>query len=158
MSIRGTYTVTVTDATTCAVTQSVNIEAIGTLTLQTAFTNSACGSATGTATVTSVSGGTAPYSYKWSNGATTPSVSGLAAGNYSVTVTDAIGCTATSGSIVVQGQGTIAMNVSSSPSTCAGATGLATVTSVSGGTAPYTYRWNNGATTQTISNVGVGSA
>lgn len=45
----------------------------------------------GSATVT-VSGGTGPYTYQWSNGNTTASVSGVAAGSYSVTVTDQTGC------------------------------------------------------------------
>ena len=102
-----------------------------------------------------ISGGTAPYSYRWSNNATTPSVSNLSAGNYTVTTTDASGCTATA-SFTIQGQGNINMAVSSSPTSCGSSTGMATVSSVSGGTAPYTYRWHNGATTQTISNVGIG--
>jgi gliding motility-associated-like protein len=152
----GTYTVTVTDGAGCSSSQSVNIQSVSSLNLQTAFTNSVCGGSTGTATVTSVVGGTAPYAYRWSNGATTPSVSGLAAGNYTVTVTDASGCSATSG-FVIQGQGNLSLTVSSSPSSCGGTTGMATVTSVSGGTAPFTYRWNNGGTTETITNIGAGS-
>lgn len=151
----GTYTVTVTDGAGCAQSQSVIIQATGSLVLQTAFTNSVCGGATGTATITSVSGGTAPYTYRWSNGATTPSVSGLAAGNYIATVTDATGCSATA-NFSIQAQGNLNIAVSSSPTTCGGSTGMATVTGVTGGTAPFTYAWNNGATTQTISNVGTG--
>lgn len=152
----GTYTVTVTDGGGCSASQTVNIQSVSSLTLQTAFTNSVCGGTTGTATVTSVAGGTAPYSYSWTNGATAPSVSNLAAGNYTVTVTDANGCTATAG-FVIQGQGNLSLVVSSSPSTCGGTTGMATVVSVSGGTAPFSYRWHNGATTQTITNIGVGT-
>ena len=151
----GTYTVTVTGGGGCTSSQSVNIQSIGNLALQTAFTNSVCGGATGTATVTSISGGTAPYIYRWSNGATTPSVSNLAAGNYTVTTTDAGGCTATA-NFTIQGQGNLNIVVSSSPTSCGSSTGMATVTGVSGGTAPYSYRWNNGATSQTISNIGVG--
>ncbi len=153
--IAGIYTVTVTDGGGCTSSQSVNIQSIGNLVLQTTFTNSVCGGATGTATVTSISGGTAPYSYLWSNGATTPSVSNLAAGNYTVTTKDASGCTATA-SFTIQGQGNLTMAVASSPTSCGGSTGMATVTSVSGGTAPYTYRWHTGATTQTLSNIGIG--
>ncbi len=152
----GTYTVTVTDGGGCTSSQSVNIQSIGNLVLQTAFTNSVCGGATGTATVTSISGGTAPYTYLWSNGATTPSVSNLAAGSYTVTIRDASGCTATA-SFTILGQGNITFDVSSSPTSCSGNTGTASVTNITGGTAPYTYRWNNGATTQTISNLMVGT-
>ena len=151
----GTYTVTVTDGAGCTSSQSVNIQSIGNVILQTAFTNSVCSGATGTATVTSVSGGSAPYAYRWSNGATTPGISNLAAGSYIVTVTDRNGCTATS-TFIIQGQGNLTVVVSATPSTCGGTTGSATVTNVTGGTAPFTYRWNNGATTQTITNIGVG--
>ncbi len=152
-----TYTVTVTDGAGCTSSQSVVIQSTcSSLTLQTAFTNSVCGGATGTATVTSVSGGVAPYTYRWSNGATTPSVSNLAAGDYTVTVTDAGGATGVAG-FVIQGQGNLTVMVASAPSTCSGRTGVASVTSVAGGTAPYTYLWNNGATTETLTNIGVGT-
>ncbi len=150
-----TYTVTVTDGGGCTSSQSVSIQSISNIIIQTAFTNSACIGATGTASVTSVAGGTAPYTYRWSNGATTPSVSSLAAGNYTVTVTSIGGCTATA-NFTIQGQSTITLTVASSPTSCGGTTGMASVSSVAGGTAPYTYSWNNGATSQTISNVGNG--
>ncbi len=151
----GTYTVTVTDAGDCTSSQSVTIQSISNIILQTTFANATCGGTNGTATISSISGGTAPYTYLWSNGATTPSVSNLAGGNYSVTATDASGCKATA-NVTIQGQGSVSITVSSSPTSCGANTGMATVSSVSGGTAPYVYRWNNGATTQTISNVGTG--
>jgi gliding motility-associated-like protein len=150
-----TYTVTVTDGAGCSQSQSVIIQSNGNLAVQTAFTNSVCGGATGTATVTSVSGGTAPYTYSWSNGATTPSVSNLAAGSYTVTVRDASGCS-TVANFTIQGQGNLNIAVSALPTSCGASTGTATVTGVSGGTAPYTYAWNTGATAQTISNVRAG--
>ncbi|MBL7818728.1 MAG: gliding motility-associated C-terminal domain-containing protein [Saprospiraceae bacterium] len=127
-------------------------EVVGSLALQMAATNSVCGGATGTASVTVIAGGTAPYSYRWSNGATTPSVSGLAVGNYTVTVTDAAGNTGTSG-VAITAPSNMTLSLASSPAACGSNTGMATVTGVTGGTAPYTYAWNNGGTTQTISNV-----
>ncbi len=92
------------------------------------------GENTGTASVL-VSSGTAPFSYSWSNGAAGSSASGLSAGDYSVTVTDANGCTASCS--VNVGQPSL-LEVSSSAGSIACYGGTTTVTvSASGGTPPY---------------------
>jgi len=102
----GDHTVVVTDSYGCFVTLNTtigqpNIIALGNVTA----TNETCaGDANGSLTV-NPSGGTAPYSYTWSNGGNTASIS-AAAGNYSVSVTDANGCAVANGSgtIVATGQ------------------------------------------------------
>lgn len=79
------------------------------------------------------------YSYLWSNGATATSVSGLAAGAYSVTVTDANGCTATGSATVTQpGPLSTATSAVSNVACYGGSTGVV-MTVPSGGTAGYTY-------------------
>ncbi|MFZ1783605.1 MAG: PKD-like domain-containing protein [Ferruginibacter sp.] len=91
----GTYTITVTDAASCS--QVTTATVISSPIVQSAITSPAsCGQANGTIDL-NVSGGNAPYTYLWSNSATTQDISGLAAGNYSVTITDASvpGCTST---------------------------------------------------------------
>jgi hypothetical protein len=91
----GTYEVTVTDANGCEITESITITQPEEILLSTATTDANCSdSDDGTATVTAT-GGTAPYSYLWSDGQTTQTAIGLAAGDYSVTVTDTNGCEAT---------------------------------------------------------------
>lgn len=105
---------------------------------------------TGSATAT-VTGGTAPYTYLWSNNATTASITNVAAGSYSVTIKDGAFCS-TNATVVVPTA--LAAITSSTPSS--GSNGSATAT-VTGGTAPYTYSWNNGATTATITGLAVGS-
>ncbi len=94
------------------------------------------------------SGGTPPYTYSWSTGATTSSINNLAPGTYSVTVTDGNNCTKTE-SVTLVANIPVA-NASKTDVTCSGnCNGSATAT-VSGGASPYTYSWSNGSTTATI--------
>lgn len=90
----GTYTVTVTDANGLTAVQSVTITQPAPLIVTTTATNTCLGQSTGSIQAT-VTGGCTNYTYLWSNGATTATASNLAAGAYTVTVTDGNGCTAT---------------------------------------------------------------
>ena len=103
----------------------------------------------------SATGGTAPYTYFWSNSQTTQTSSGLIAGTYSVTVTDANGCSDTTTVSITQ-PAPIIVTTSSTPSGCTVNNGTATATP-SGGTVPYTYLWNNAQTTQTATGLGAGT-
>jgi uncharacterized repeat protein (TIGR01451 family) len=95
--------------------------------------------------------GYAPYAYSWSNGATTESVSGLATGNYSVTVTDALGCPRTA-TATVENALTMTGNV-----ICSGAnTGTVSALLVNA-TAPVNYNWSNGQTGPNLSNLSAGT-
>jgi len=106
-----------------------------------------------------VTGGTPDYTYLWNNGAITEDLSDLVAGTYSVTITDAKGCTTTE-EVAIGEPGMLSCEITQdSPSSAHDANdGVATVTP-SGGTSPYTYLWDNDETTaQAISlNVGVHS-
>ncbi|MGB0429164.1 MAG: collagen-binding domain-containing protein [Bacteroidia bacterium] len=113
------------------------------------------GGADGSATVT-VSTGTAPYTYNWSSGATTATATNLLAGGYSVTVTDANGCTATE-SVLIAEPLELTATTSSIDATCATAADGSASISVSEGTSPYTYLWSNSATTATNSNIAPGT-
>jgi len=156
----GTYTVTVTDANGCTTVQSASVtQPSAALSMTTSMTQSvACfGQSTGSASAT-VAGGTTPYTYLWSNGANTSSISGVAAGIYSVTVTDANGCTSQGSVSVTQPSAALSSSITSSQQVnCFGGNNGSVNLSVNGGTGPYTYSWNNGASTQDISNLSAGT-
>jgi len=154
----GVYMVTVTDANGCESmgTATVNQPALA-LTLQTpAVTNVSCNGGTNGMVNITVSGGTAPYTYAWNNGAITEDLSNVAAGTYSVVVTDANGCTATTSATVTEPSVLTASAVATNVSCFGGNNGSVTLT-VSGGTAPYTYNWGGGVVTQNLSNVPAGA-
>ena len=152
----GTYNVTVTDANGCTATASVTVTQPTALSANAVSGNVSCNGGNDGAGTVNVSGGTAPYTYLWSNAATTASIAGVAAGTYNVTVTDANGCTATASVTVTQPTALSSNAVSTNVSCNSGNDGAATV-SVSGGTAPYTYLWNNAATTASIAGVAAGT-
>ena len=121
-------------------------------------TNVSCnGGANGTATAT-VTSGTAPYSYSWSNGASTASISGLVAGSYSLTVTDANGCSA-NGSADVNQLSTVTVSINNISQPTCNNSGLdgSLCANANGGSGAFTYAWSNGASTQCISGLGDGT-
>jgi|GEM_PF-709455 len=128
------------------------------ISLSTSSTPENCfGENNGTATV-NASGGWEGFTYLWSNGATTATATGLAPGNYSVTVTDAEGCTATANVNVTGPPSPLTASINGIVGlTCAGSNdGRASVTDVNGGWGTYTFLWSNGETTQTAFNLPAG--
>jgi gliding motility-associated-like protein len=99
-------------------------------------------------------GGTAPYSYLWSNLQSGPTVFGIGAGDWGVTVTDATGITATS-TITVGEPPLLETNIEPFGDICLGTDGEL-IANTMGGTPPYSFTWSSGQTTQTISNLAIG--
>ena len=141
-----TYCVTVTDQNGCAQNSCFTVNAAGAPQVNVlSFTNPTCnGAADGTINI-EVSGGTPNYSYAWSDpGApNSPNRTGLAAGQYSVTVTDANSITAVLGvPVSLTDPAPIVVGLNTTDLSCPGANdGTATAT-VQGGTMPYTYNWS----------------
>lgn len=134
----GPYTVTITDAKGCATTRTVTVPGFQ---INTSQTDLLCNGATnGRASATAIDG-IAPYSYAWSTGQTTPAITGLSAGSYTIAVTGADGCTLTRTVVIAQPAALTATATTTDAACAAAANGTATV-NVTGGTAPYTYRWN----------------
>ena len=138
----GTYTVTVFDANGCSASNSVIIGEPITLAVSTTISNAFCSQNNGFVTA-NVTGGTGSYSYAWSpTGGSSSTASSLYAGVYTVTVTDANGCTITISAIVNDQNGPSAFISNTTDVSCNGDNdGTATV-SVSSGTLPYTYAWS----------------
>lgn len=113
------------------------------------------GSANGSVTATAA-GGQPPYTYAWSNLATTASISGLAAGTYALTVTDALFAVAT-GSWTVTEPGAISLAGTPTGASCPTAADGSISLAVSGGTSPYGFLWSNGATLQSPAGLLPGS-
>lgn len=153
----GIYTVTIMDANGCTTSDSIDINLIGELTLGINKTDATCSDASDGSATVSVIEGTAPFQYEWSNGETQASINNVTPNTYTVTVTDANGCTGME-SVTIEAPSEIILTTSTTDATCDGATGTATV-QVTGGTSPYTYLWNdaNAQTTATATNLSTGS-
>ena len=158
----GTYTITIIDNNLCSttvnaiVTQPTELE----ITTVTANDVDCSGEATGAINI-DVVGGTAPYSYAWSNSTTNQNLTDVFAGSYSVTVTDANGCTVIGSETITEPANPISINISKiDANTAQGCTNGEATADVSGGTAPYTYQWSasaNNQITATATNLPVGS-
>ena len=144
----GTYTVTVLDANQCELIESFTVgNNAGTLEVSSSATsNENCGNNDGTIDIVSA-GGTSPYSYAWSNGATTEDVTGLAAGTYDVIINDNAGCTITEVFTVGNNVGTMSESAGVSSEICGNGGGTINLT-VIGGVTPYSYSWSNGSTNE----------
>ncbi len=150
------YTVIATDANGCIGQGYAYISSSTPINVTYSSSASQCTSATGAATLTPT-GGTAPYTYSWvSNPSVTgPAISNVSPGTYAFQVTDNVGCVRT-GSVFIAPISTINASVSQSSVLCPATTGTVTA-SVSGTNAPFTYQWNTGATTSSLSNTPLGS-
>jgi hypothetical protein len=154
-----TYNVTVTDANNCITTVSITISqpAAALAATVSAQTNVLCfGTASGAFTITAT-GGTPNYTFNRGAGLqTSGTFSGLNAGTYTVTISDANGCVTTQTATLSAPTSAIAAAMNTTNTTCAGNDGTA-IASPTGGVAPYTYRWSNNAITNSLSALGVGT-
>ncbi|MDB5272579.1 MAG: large protein [Chitinophagaceae bacterium] len=154
----GAYSVTITDANSCLQVFNFNVNQPTPIVITSSITNTSCnGGNNGSITLSSVSGGTGPYTFLWSTGAISQNVSGLTAGAYSVTVTDANGCPQVFNFNVAEPAPISIVSSTTNATTCGGNDGTITLTSIAGGTAPYTFLWNTGATAQNISGLVAGA-
>ena len=146
--VDGTYSLTVTDANGCTVTRLFDIAEPDALNLSIDAQNATCADLNDGGISATVSGGTAPYVYLWNNDVTTATMTGLAAGNYALTVTDANGCTITDNA-QIDAISDISVAITATGLTCHDSADGSIELTVSGGVGDYSYNWNDGATSAT---------
>ncbi|PSL30716.1 T9SS type A sorting domain-containing protein [Chitinophaga ginsengisoli] len=152
----GIYKVIITDANNIDKTSdSFLLVEPDLLQVQLATTPVTCASGQDGAVTTTVSGGTGPFRYEWTNGETTSNISNLTEGSYLVFVTDARGCEAQNNADVFIPNG-IVVNADITAPICAGSGDGAINAQISGGIPPYRYEWSNGATTNRIDQLKAG--
>ncbi|HYG52809.1 MAG TPA: gliding motility-associated C-terminal domain-containing protein, partial [Flavobacteriales bacterium] len=148
----GLQTVQITDALGCIAFNSFDLTEPAPFVDNTTVTDATCGLMNGSAT-SIVTGGTGALTLTWSNLQTGSTATGLAAGAYSVLVTDAAGCSDQFNVIVNNTTGPSPVVNVTNPTCFNNCSGSATVSAI-GGTAPYTYLWvTNGSTSTTVNNL-----
>ncbi|MEO8149224.1 MAG: T9SS type A sorting domain-containing protein [Bacteroidia bacterium] len=148
--VAGTYTCTITDSRGCTTATSIAITQPPAVIINPIVTDVLCNGGTGSIVI-NVSGGVELYSYNWSNGKSTNANTGISAGTYTVTVSDANGCSL-SASYTVNQPAALVVNCSSTNNSCFNSNNGTVSVTASGGTAPYYYLWSNGANTASQSS------
>ena len=150
----GAATVTITDALGCQIIENFSITTPGAPSLSISnIVGVNCATSTNGGATVSASGGTAPLTYLWTpSGENTPTATGLSAGNNTITITDAAGCSA-SEIVNIPSPAPIVLSETITPTNCGSAIGEISV-NASGGTGFLTYTWTpNVGSGSTISNL-----
>lgn len=158
----GTYNITITDANSCFTTGAVTVNEPPLIVLDSLTFDVSCNGAMDGSAKVLVQGGTGPFTYAWSanaNGQITDSIVGLSGGTYSVTVTDANGCTDNI-SMYIDEASAIVLTTSMTQATCNGFNDGSATVSATGGVGGYTYQWSvsaNSQVTATASMISTGT-
>ncbi len=150
----GTYTVTATDDNGCSSGGTILVSEPTNLGLTLSENGSiACGGNTNGSIAATVSGGSPNYSYNWSNGGNSPTITGLSANTYSLTVSDQNSCSTTASLTISEPALLSASAVEDTPASCSGISDGAASVTATGGIVPYTYLWTNGVTTSSATGL-----
>ena len=158
----GTFSVVVSDANGCTAVANAVVNGTPAVLAEATITGNPChGDAMGSIDL-DITSGVAPFQVLWSNGSDGTSLSGLTAGSYSVAITDANGCSFATGYTVAQ---TAELQIELQPSLHSNGYNISLYqgnsgsiqTQVSGGTAPYSYAWSNGADNANLFNLSAGT-
>ncbi len=148
-----TYTVSVTDDNNCMAEQSVTLTEPEPLSVTFETQDASCnGGSDGSATAMP-EGGTAPYTFSWSNQQEGPTADGLQAGAVQVTITDANGCTLESSVTLEEPEEAVTLEVIQTQQGCFGTQDNQATATGFGGTGGFTYSWSNGQSAATATNL-----
>ncbi|GHM98584.1 hypothetical protein WSM22_00740 [Cytophagales bacterium WSM2-2] len=157
-TIAGNYTVKVKDGNGCVANLNAIVAEPTKLSLVLdSLVNVACSSQETGKVAVSAKGGLQPYNYLWNTGATSRRVTNVAAGDYSVTVSDANGCKANYSSTITQPRKLIKSIDAITDIRCSGENSGSIFVTVLEGISPYTFKWSNGAETEDLSNLPAGN-
>ncbi|NNF02159.1 MAG: hypothetical protein HKN22_05705, partial [Bacteroidia bacterium] len=155
--IAGVYSVTVSDTNLCLDSiLNITVNQGPPFVLDTLVVNANCFGANDASIDVTVSGAIAPYTYNWSNGATTQDISGIGAGLYDLTVQDLFGCTDSLLISITEPTALVIDTTSVIHASCNGSNDGAIDILISGGVSPYSYMWSGGATSEDTSMLTAG--
>lgn len=153
----GVYTLTVTDANACALADTAVVDGIAPITLSLESRNVSCQGGSDGLAIVMAAGGSGQYAYLWSGGSATGARAlNLIAGNYSVTVSDELGCVAVA-SALIEEPSALLLETAAEAVSCSGDADGSLSLEVSGGTAPYRVLWSTGDTTLRAGGLAVGT-
>jgi large repetitive protein len=154
----GVYTVTVTDINGCIAMAADSLNRPSALSVTaTALQNISCFAGNNGIATANASGGIAPYSYLWANGANVISANNLTFGNHNVTITDANGCPQTATVFINQPTQISINNITITNATCNGSADGKLTTTANGGSPAYSFLWSNGQTNNFITGLTAGT-
>ncbi len=137
----------------CAMS-TITVSAAPTLTLS--AVNLTCAGQSNGLVNASAAAGVTPYTFIWSNNATSQNITGLAQGTYSTTVTDAQGCSSTASATITE-PAALSLNLVVNDVDCGGNNTGDVSSVVNGGTSPYSYLWTNNSTTANLNDIAAGT-
>jgi gliding motility-associated-like protein len=154
----GNYTITVTDALGCQKSSTINIPSPPLFDVSPVATNISCFGANDGSIVLNFVGGIAPVNLVWSDGSTAGTTrNNLGPGTYSVVITDSKPCTITRTFTILEPQLLVLSANTVNALDCNNANSGQINLLVSGGTPPFSYLWNNGATTEDLNSIPAGN-
>ena len=152
----GVYTVEISDSNKCQKVLKINVTQPNSVQIQETITSAKCKGANSGAIALDVSGGTLPYTFTWSNAFKTKDISLLKTGKYTISLTDGQGCITTAEYEIKEPSDALASQIGVPDTLCFGQKGEANLT-VSGGTIPYTFLWQNGETDEDLKDILAGN-